>query len=338
MRTHRWKAGSWFAAGIVVLSGVFSSGAGAQSVQSASFRAAATQSADRSGIDVSEFTDVSALGFLSPRKISPSGRLISDETERMLLAQGDPVYVSFEQGHPAKPGDLFTVFHSSSVIDHPLSGRNVGYVITYLGRVVLKTEIRPGVFKGEIIESYQPLKVGDPVIPFQPISPCVLLSNATTVTADPSDRMKMPVVAAKDRTEVMGQYSVVYMDHGHKNGVHRGNLFEILGRGEPDPQPDAKAPDPVVGYLIVVDAGPSTSTGLVITAKREFYAGTLLRAVDLKQALARVLAYYGMAQDPAEIENNPLSVVSRLKETVGSRSDLPEAFLLLSKLPRCPIP
>jgi len=45
-----------------------------------------------------------------------------------------------------------------------------------------------------------------------------------------------------------------------------------------------------------------------------------------------------MEADPAELENNPLQVLGRLKEKVGSRGDLPDAFLLLAKLPRCPIP
>ena len=61
------------------------------------------------GLDVTELTDVNALGFLSPQEVAPWGNIFSDETERIFLAGGDTVYVAFEKGHSIKPGDLFTV-------------------------------------------------------------------------------------------------------------------------------------------------------------------------------------------------------------------------------------
>ena len=291
----------------------------------------------RTGIDVSEFTEMDALGFLSPEEVKPWGRLFSDETERILLARSDTVYVAFEKGHYIKPGDLFTVFNSSSELEHPLTGRDLGYVISFLGRVVLKTEVKPGLFKAEIIESYRPIQVGDPVIPFQPVSPCIQLSSPEPKASNASDPFKIPVVAAKDLSQVIGQLSVLYMNHGHKHGVQRGNLFQILGTGEPDQPKEAALPDQVLGYLLILEARPSTSTGLVITSRREFYSGSMLKAIDLKQTLKKLLTHYGLEHNDADLENRPIDILNRLTEEVGSRTDLPEALLLLIKMPRCQI-
>ena len=61
------------------------------------------------GIDVSELTDVEALGLLSPDELSPWGYLFADETERIFLAEGDTVYVAFNKGLNLMPGDVFSV-------------------------------------------------------------------------------------------------------------------------------------------------------------------------------------------------------------------------------------
>jgi hypothetical protein len=296
-----------------------------------------TSDQTRTGIDVSEFTEVDALGLLSPEEVKPWGHLFSDETERILLARGDTVYVSFEEGHYIRPGDLYTVFNSSSAVDHPLTGRDLGYVISFLGRVVLKMEVKPRLFKAQIIESYRPIKVGDPVIPFQPVSPCVQLSSPEQKPSGASEAFKIPVVAAKDMSQVIGQLSVLYMNHGHKHGVQRGNLFQIVHPGEADQPKEPTLPDQVLGYLLVLEARPSTSTGLVITAKREFYTGTMLKAINLKETLRKLLTHYGLEYNEEDLETYPLHVLDRLTEEVGSRTDLPEALLLLSKMPKCPI-
>jgi hypothetical protein len=337
VRTHHQAVRLLIATGIFLLALALVNGVSAQSIAHPAGKDPASQNQPRTGIDVSEFTEVNALGFVSPEKVTPCGHLFADETERILLAGGDTVYVAFEKGHNVKPGDLFTVFESSSELEHPLTGKDLGYVISFSGRVVLKKEVRPHVFKAEIVECYRPMQVGDPVIPFQPLSSCIQLSSPEPGMPIVSEAFKIPVVAAKDLSQVIGQFSVLYMDHGHRHGVHRGNLFQIVSRGETDQPKEPDLPDQVIGYVLVLEARPNTSTGLVLTAKREFYSGTMLKAVDLKQTLKKLLTHYGLEPNDADLENRPLHVLNRLIEEVGSRTDLPEAFLLLSKMPRCPI-
>jgi hypothetical protein len=145
------------------------------------------------------------------------------------------------------------------------------------------------------------------------------------------------VVAAKDLSQVIGQFSVVYMNHGHTHGVHRGNLFQIVTRGGSDQPEEPGLPDQVLGYLLVVEARPTTSTGFVITAKREFSSGVMLKAIDLKRSLKKVLTHYGIEHQDADLENDPLQVLEKLTEKTGSRTDLPEELIFVSNLSRCDI-
>jgi|GEM_PF-1353508 len=288
------------------------------------------------GIDVSELTDVEALGYLSPEEVNPWGHLFADETERLLLAEGDTVYVAFDKGHNVKPGDLFTVYKSSRELDHPLSGRDLGYVVSFLGRVVLKREVKSDLYKAKIVESYSPMQVGDTLFPFTSVSPCVQLSNPEWKRLKERDGFKLPVVASKDLKEIMGQFSVVYMNHGLKHGIRRGNFFEIMTKAETDRPKEPALPDQALGYLLVLEARPNTSTGIVITARREFSNGAMLKAIDLNRELRNILIHYGDV-DPknSDIEDNPLQVLKKLERETDPKPDLPEALRLLATMPKC---
>lgn len=337
MRTQGQAIRLLSATGIFLLNLVLFAGVSAESVPVSPANETASQAQGLTGIDVSELTELDALGFLSRETVTPWGHLFSDETERVLLARGDTVYVAFEQGHYVKPGDLFTVFNSSSQLDHPLTGKDLGYVVSFLGRVVLKKEVKPHLFKAEIVECYTPMRVGDPVIRFEPVAPCIRLCNPEWEKSPDPMQLKVPVVAVKDLNEVIGQFSIVYMDHGHKHGIHRGNLFQILARAEHDQPKEPALPDQVQGYLLVLEARPNTSTGLVIAAKRELFSGVMLKAIDIQRSLKDILTHYGIEHKDADLENDPLQVVEKLTEEAGSRTVLPEVFLLLLKLPKCRI-
>jgi len=288
------------------------------------------------GIDVSDLTDVEALGFLSPEKVSPWGHLFADETERLFLAEGDMVYVAFDKGRNVKPGDIFTIYKSSRELDHPLTGRDLGYVVSFSGRVVLKKEVNPELYKANIIESYNPMQVGDTILPFTSVSPCVQLSTPEWKRLKESEGFKVPVVAAKGLRKIIGQFSVVYMNYGLKHGIRRGNFFEIMTKAETDRPKEIALPDQALGYLLVLESRPNTSTGIVITARREFSSGAMLKAIDFNKELRDVMIHYGEA-DPktSDIEDNPLKALKRLERETDPKPDLPEALRLLSTMPKC---
>jgi len=281
------------------------------------------------GVNISEFTDVNAMGFLSIDGVKPWGRIHSDETERLFLAQGDRVYVAFESLHRVKPGDLFTVYSGSDSVAHPFSGRDMGVVITFLGKIVVKNQIQKGLYEGEIVESYRQIQVGDPVLPFRPVSACVQPVDPDWQRFNALESPGIPVAAGKDRYEFLSQYSVIYLAHGLTNGIHRGNLFEILG-----PSEAAQVPELILGYLLILESKPKTATGIVIASKREFARGTLARPVNLEKALRQAAAYYDQSEALLRAEG-VVDALFRLKEKIGSDLDLPQSLNVIWRLPVC---
>ena len=292
------------------------------------------------GVDVAEYCNVAALGFLSPDGAKPWGRVTADETERIFLAQYDNIYVTFEKDRKVKPGDIFNLYRESDSLDHPLTGSDVGTVVLFLGKIVLKGKVSETSFKAEIIESYRVMRVGDPLLPYKPISSCIQPSNPDWKKCGENKNCSAAIVASKDQFELEGQYSVVYINQGYQHGLERGNLFAIVTRMETSVTNGADLPDLVLGYLIIVESRLETATAVVLNAKKDFPNGTMIKAVNLNRELEKTLAAQGidikaLGIKEIDIKNELVPTLIKIRENVDLKQDLPESLYLLSTMVKC---
>ncbi len=289
------------------------------------------------GVDVSDFCDVNAMGFLSPERVKPWGAIVSDETERVFLGQYDNVYVAFNKDRKVKLGDVFNIYKETDSLDNPLESGSVGYGIIYLGRIVLKEKVAENSFKAEVLESYKVMRVGDPVLPYKPVPECIQPTDPDWKKCGGEDDCTSAIAASKDQYELMGQYSVVYIPKGYKQGIERGNLFAIVTRMEASGKSGKDLPDLVLGYLMIVESRLETSTAVVLNAKQDFPGGTTIKAVNLKEVLKKALAaqgYEGVRK--VDVRDELVPVLIKLKENIDVKQDLPESLYLLSTMVKCP--
>ncbi|MGD8227632.1 MAG: LysM domain-containing protein [Desulfobacteraceae bacterium] len=247
------------------------------------------------GIDVSGLTNVQALGQLSVKEVDPWGFVLSSESGRQLLSQGDTIFLHLNNGKAAKPGDQFNICQSSPLIKHPITGENIGHILSVLGRVVVEEKVgvgfgggafykKEGVYKAKIEEFFRELNVGDLVLPYEPVSQCV-----QPISID--EPLVGNIVAAQDQRTLVASNRVVYLDHGFNDGVRRGNIFEVVRthivrdpvKGEMDFITKPRSvilPDIPIGTLMVLESRPDTSTAIVISAKEEFHIGTYVKGLS----------------------------------------------------------
>jgi len=235
------------------------------------------------GIDISGITNPNSIGFLSAKRVKPCGKIISNETKRAILSKGDIIYLIIEKENSAKPGNLYSVY-SSSLQRNPVTDKAVGYVVSILGKVIIKTHVNDNLYKAEIIESYRTIQVEDLLIPYEPVSPCI---QPLPVEGD----MIAQIVAVKDQHELLGQFSAIYLATGYDQGIRRGNIFEIVKKIEDPSSQKVVLPDIILGYLLIVETRPNTSSGIVPVARGEFYNGNLLKALDW-EAAQHILALF----------------------------------------------
>lgn len=281
LKRSMWQAISFMTGGLLVLGLVWSVPAKAQpaskkkSIPPSKTGQIATQRTS-TGIDVSRMTNIESIGFLATKEVEPWGHIFSDKTERVILVKGDTVYVAIRRTSNIKPGDLFTVYRQTPDV--------VGYLISFLGRVLLKEQLKDSggkqtkknLYKAKIIENYKGMRVGDPILPFYPISSCVRPTQPDRGKLKKLkgcrdlEECRVPIVSSKGKREIMGQFSVVYLAAGYNYGIRRGNLFEIAKKGGDDAPGTPALPDVIFGRMLILEARPDTATGVVLSTTAEF--------------------------------------------------------------------
>ncbi|MGD2125832.1 MAG: LysM peptidoglycan-binding domain-containing protein [Desulfobacteraceae bacterium] len=257
------------------------------------------------GVDVSTFTDVRALGYLSPFKVKPLGYIRSSDSARMLMFKGDTAFVDFGEREDIKVGDEYDIAKSSPLLKHPLTELNLGYAIAVHGRLVIKERLKKPYYRAEIVESFIDISVGDMVIPYEPISPCIQPVST-------AQRLYGNIVATKNQSKVLGQHSVVYLDSGFNDGIQRGYVFEAI-RVTKVPSLDLKTAtweeikdsivknlpkeqylvglwkrltegkaiyETPVGKIMVVETRPYTATAIVLSSVEELSNGAFIQGTS----------------------------------------------------------
>ena len=249
------------------------------------------------GIDIGSYINVKNLGFFSRDKVKPVGRVFASDKKNRMLHKGETVFVLFDGVVDVKPGDEFTVARSSKLIELPESGKNMGYVVSFTGEIIIESpasmnpktgepiEDEP-IYQATITENFRAIDIDDIVVPYEPISTCIV---PTPVEGKFTDI----VAAGRDGMNVLGELSVVYIGRGFNQGVREGNLFELVRTNKvPNPHMEDTSyasarilpratidlPDLTIGVVLIIDTRPDTSTGLVLSATEEFYPGAVIRA------------------------------------------------------------
>jgi len=228
-------------------------------------------------VDVSGLTDVNSTGFFTTRPFKPFGRIYSDDTGRVILHSSDIIYISLNKGNEIAQGDLLTISRTSSLIDDPLTEEDAGYVVSFLGKVIITGHVKGNIYKAEIIKTYEAVRVGDSVIPYEPMSPCVKPRAV-------ENKLIAHIMATKGLRETIGQFSVVYLNCGITKGVRRGNLFEVITESKVKSPHESIRTDVNLGYLLVLLARSDSATCVVIDSRKDFANGASVKGLDREKA------------------------------------------------------
>jgi hypothetical protein len=187
-----------------------------------------------------------------------------------------------------KTGEVFTIYNVSDPVEHPTTGKKFGYIYSFKGILEIE-KAQEGYHKARISKSFRAIFTNDDkddlLMPYHSVSSCVLpIPCKDTVTAH--------IVAAKDGLELLGQYSVVYIDAGHNAGVVEGNLLEVIE--ERTSVSDLKRkervalPPTILGKILILEISKNTSTGVVFWVSKDFSAGVRVRALTSDERLTEL--------------------------------------------------
>ena len=195
--------------------------------------------------------------------------------EKVLLGDGDQVYLSYPEGKPPKVGAHYSIYTP----DNPVkaNGVEVGAYVHLLGMIEVVSVKQDKRARGVIVEADQEIERGAKVGP--------LLKVFRTVPPSPAKvDAQGTIVAMLTNDQLIGQGEVVFVDLGRSSGVEVGNRMVTVRRGDALApvmsnqigQDDRKFPARALGEIVIVDVGDKISVGLVTLAVQEMSVGDIV--------------------------------------------------------------
>ncbi len=187
---------------------------------------------------------------------------------RMMLGWSgtDTLYLKLNKPGEAALGDLYTVYHRSRKVFHPITKQYLGYVINRVGvvKIVQVDSVLVGV---QVVRSYAPISPGDPVVRFTP--PAAEEIVEPTSEGGAVDAMIVELQSDKHMS-LVAQGNIVYLDKGQADGLRAEDYLEIFRTG-------GGLPERKIGEAKVLFTEPHTATAVVTKAVARALVGDRLR-------------------------------------------------------------
>jgi hypothetical protein len=215
------------------------------------------------------------VGLVTPDELEAAGSLVGSVPDRVMLSQGDVVYVGLPEGE-TKKGEQYTIFRVREQVVDPDSGRLLGHHVDILGWLEIQ-QTHPETATAAIRESFGEIQIGDRMIPRTPVPAEI------AVQTSPGDVDGKISFFAHKRT-VMGTADFVYLNRGALDGLEVGSPLEVYRESflanERTRDERVRIPARVVAQLLVVRAEPMTSVAFVTHTDEELELGDRFRGAQ----------------------------------------------------------
>ena len=202
--------------------------------------------------------------------------------EHVIGGSGHEIYV---RDLKAATNDRFTVVHIGDELRDPDDGKVLGYEGIYTATALVSKPGNPA--KALLTDTARETLTGDK-----------LIANDTDVPVNfqlraPSTNLHGTIIDVIDGTQAIGQYEVVVLNRGKRQGVDAGVVLAVdeagpvvtdrdAGRGwahlfGTSFDPKVKLPDERAGTLLVFKAADRVSFALVVGASAELHVGDVVR-------------------------------------------------------------
>jgi len=193
-------------------------------------------------------------GFIVEEDIPYWGKIIGTEPsgEKMIVSY-KKIYI--DRGEDIKKGRILTIYRPGKTITHPKTNEKLGKEIIVLGRAEVE-DIGADGSRCKVVASYDIIKKGDFVIPYEPIlAPEYVELIATT------KEIEGYVVEVKSVDVLTPPHVFVYVDHGEETGVAVGDVFDVYQKRKIGGK---EMPDFSIAKIQVISVFRNASIGLLL--------------------------------------------------------------------------
>jgi len=149
-------------------------------------------------------------------KDTPSGRSI--------IGKDDYAFIKIDK--PVNKGDQFYIFHVMEKVKHPITGRNLGYLIDVVGIAEVVSQEENDDPKIVITRAYTDISTGYYLDNYYEVEPPLKIDNPR------KPDINGYIVASKHMHLINVPYDIAYIDKGAKDGLLVGDLLATLEQGK----------------------------------------------------------------------------------------------------------
>lgn len=218
-------------------------------------------------------------GFISVKDMEGKGMIVGSKAERLLLSQGDIVYISLIKGTESIDGDKFIIFITTGKVKHPVTEEPIGFLTDTLGILeVIKVE-KDGVIAAKIEKSYKEILKGARLKSYEPPVKEVVVKKAEKI-------VEGLIIESMEGKVGLAENDMVYLDKGKNSGLDVGNTMNIFRPTNTVDDPMSKEkkiiklPPTELGRLVIIRVEDDTSTAFIIKSRQVIYKGDRVRTVE----------------------------------------------------------
>jgi len=204
--------------------------------------------------------------MVTPDEIKKAPYILDFVDEHLAVGAGSRVYV-----RKLKPNDgtiNYNVVRMGPAYKDPATGELLGYEATDIGYAEVENVGDPGVAMMTV--TTREALAGDYLLPVDPEN-----FDAFFYPHAPADEPSATIISVYDGVTQVGQYQVVALNRGGRNGIEPGHVFTVMqsNRTAKDPygslgNSTVKLPDVKAGTMMVFKVTPKVSFALIMEATR----------------------------------------------------------------------
>jgi LysM repeat protein len=202
-----------------------------------------------------------ASGYIADT-IPGVGQIVDSPSQQIIFGNDDLVDVSVDR--PAQVGDKFYVIKVSGPVEHPITGKEIGYVIT-IGGIAEIVKIKNGETMAKITKSFREIAKGDRIDPYYDIE-----SPMTTGHFRSPDINGM-IIATGNNMVLQSMLDIIYIDKGCKDGIEAGDMFRTIA---------VNAHTVPNGVIQVINCMSHTATAIIKQSSMPISPGNIFTKLD----------------------------------------------------------
>jgi hypothetical protein len=191
--------------------------------------------------------------------------IVAARGDHMIAAAGNSVYI--RGGAPAQPGTRYSVVHVGDQLRDPDDNDVVGYQGIYVGEGMLARGGDPATVA--LTDTNREAIDGDRLLPESVDIPLNFYPKAPDMPIDGK------IISVVDGVSMIGQYQVVVMNRGARNGLAPGDILTVFQAGEVVKDRigggKVKLPDEEAGTIMVFKVYDRIGYGLVMEATQPIH-------------------------------------------------------------------